>query len=107
MHGRNGCGNCDNYDIAIAAKELLARPERKKLLFVLSDGAPADPEATRKAIAAARKKGITVFGIYFEQGEIGPQANTFKKMYEKDYVCVPADQIDDTLTKLMIKFSRS
>lgn len=107
MHGRNGCGNCDNYDIDIAAKELLARPERKKLLIVLSDGAPADSEATRKAIANARKKGITVFGIYFEQGAIGAQANTFKKMYEKDYVCVPADQIDDTLTKLMIKFSRS
>ena len=107
MHGRNGCGNCDNYDIDIAAKELLSRPERKKLLIVLSDGAPADSEATRIAIANARKKGITVFGIYFEQGEIGSQANTFKKMYEKDYVCVPANQIDDTLTKLMIKFSRS
>lgn len=107
MHGRNGCGNCDNYDIDIAAKELLARPERKKLLIVLSDGAPADSEATRIAIANARKKGITVFGIYFEQGAIGAQANTFKKMYEKDYVCVPADEIDDTLTKLMIKFSRS
>jgi nitric oxide reductase activation protein len=76
-------------------------------LIVLSDGAPADSEATRKAIADARKKGITVFGIYFEEGAIGSQANTFKKMYEKDYVCVPADQIDDTLTKLMIKFSRS
>lgn len=107
MHGRNGCGNCDNYDIDIAAKELLARPERKKLLIVLSDGAPADSEATRIAIANARKKGITVFGIYFEEGAIGAQANTFKKMYEKDYVCVPANEIDETLTKLMIKFSRS
>ena len=107
LHGRNGCGNCDNYDIDVAAKELMARPERKKLMIVLSDGAPADSEATRKAIANARKKGITVFGVYFEEGAIGSQANTFKKMYEKDYVCVPADQIDDTLTKLMIKFSRS
>ena len=34
-HGRNGCGNDDGYDILVAQKELLSRPEEKKLLIVL------------------------------------------------------------------------
>lgn len=107
LHGRNGCCNSDNYDILIAQKELLSRPESKKLLIVLSDGAPSDQEATRKAIEETRKKGINVYGIYFEEGRIGSDANAFQKMYQKDYVCCPLNEVDDKLTELMIKFSRS
>lgn len=106
-HGRNGCGNDDARDILIAQRELLARPEEKKLLIVLSDGAPADTDATRKAISDTRKKGINVFGIYFEEGRVGSDADEFRSMYQKDYVCCPLDEVDANLTKLMIKFSRS
>lgn len=106
-HGRNGCGNDDGYDILVAQKELLARPEEKKLLIVLSDGAPASVEDTKKAIQNTRKKGINVFGIYFEEGQIGSDAKEFQYMYEKDYVCCELAEVDNELTKLMIKFSRS
>lgn len=106
-HGRNGCGNDDAKDILIAQRELLARPERKKLLIVLSDGAPADSAAVKKAVSDSRKKGVNVFGIYFEEGRIGNDAKTFQDMYQKDYVCCPLDEVDENLTKLMIKFSRS
>lgn len=106
-HGRYGCGNDDNYDIQVATRELLARPERKKLLLVLSDGAPADKAATRQAIVDARKKGIHVVGIYFEQGSIGSDAQNFKEMYEKDYICCTLDELDAHLVKQFIKFSRS
>ena len=106
-HGRNGCGNDDNQDIMVAQRELLSRPEEKKLLIVLSDGAPADTTATRIAIENTRKKGIKVFGIYFEEGQIGRDAKTFKDMYQKDYVCCELNQVDEHLTKLMIQFSRS
>ena len=107
IHGRNGCGNDDDKDILIAQRELLARSEEKKLLIVLSDGAPSDVEATKRAIENTRKKGISVFGIYFEEGRIGSDAKEFKHMYQKDYVCTTLDQVDAELTKLMIKFSRS
>lgn len=106
-HGRNGCGNDDSYDILVAQKELLARPEEKKLLIVLSDGAPASVENTKIAIADTRKKGINVFGIYFEEGQIGSDANEFQYMYQKDFVCCELSDVDNELTKLMIKFSRS
>lgn len=106
-HGRNGCGNDDGKDILIAQKELLSRPEEKKLLIVLSDGAPSSVEETKQAIDNTRKKGINVYGIYFEEGCIGSDAKEFQYMYQKDYVCCELSEVDNELTKLMIKFSRS
>jgi len=107
VHGRSGSGNDDAKDILIAQRELLSRPEEKKLLIVLSDGAPSSIEQTKQAIAMTRKKGIGVYGIYFEQGKIGEDAKEFRYMYEKDYVCCELSEVDSELTKLMIKFSRS
>ena len=107
QHGRSGCGNDDAKDILVAQRELLARPEEKKLLIVLSDGAPSSIEQTKVAIEETRKKGISVFGIYFEEGRIGSDAKEFQYMYQKDYVCCELSAVDAELTRLMIKFSRS
>jgi len=109
LRGRSGAGNADGYDIKIATKELMARPESKKLLIVLSDGMPAEASAgfTKGAIREARKKGIQVSGIYFEEGSIGREAKQFKEMYEKDYVCCELSDVDSVLSGLMKKFSRS
>ncbi|CAL75653.1 NorD protein required for nitric oxide reductase (Nor) activity [Bradyrhizobium sp. ORS 278] len=55
-----------------AAGELAARPERKRLLVVLTDGKPNDVdhyegrfaiEDTRKAVQEARRAGVAVFGV--------------------------------------------
>lgn len=55
-----------------AVKRLEERPERRRLLLVLSDGKPNDVdhyegrygvEDTRKAVLEARAKGLTVFGV--------------------------------------------
>ena len=107
QHGRSGCCNDDAKDILVAQRELLARPEQKKLLIVLSDGAPSSVEQTRHAIEETRKKGINVYGIYFEEGRIGADAKEFQYMYQKDYVCCELADVDSELTKLMVKFSRS
>lgn len=104
-HGRDGGGNEDNYDIAIATRELLARPERNKMLVVLSDGAPGDTRATKEAIADARKKGIKVVGIYFEEGGI-EDAEDFIYMYEKDYILSDMLEVEKNLTKVIAKFSK-
>ena len=108
QHGRYGSGNADEHDIRIATMELLKRSERKKLLIVLSDGAPDDCEDTKRAIQEARKKGISVFGIYFEEGEMDERyAKFFVDMYEKDYVLCEVDQIEAHLSRLMERFFRS
>lgn len=101
------CGNEDEYDIRIATKELLARSEKKKILIVLSDGTPGDCDATKDAIADARKKGISVAGIYFEEGMIGSCASQFIDMYQRDYVCCTVDEIDENLSAILHKFALS
>lgn len=98
-------GNDDNYDIRIATQELLKRPEKNRILIVLSDGTPSDVEDTRKAIDEARKRGIKVAGIYFEIGEIGYDADDFKHMYQRDYVCCTTDEIDKNLSKNLKAFA--
>lgn len=114
LHGREGGGNADAYDILIATKELLQRPEQKKLLLVLSDGMPAEATlgCTKGAIDAARKQGVQVSGIYFEEGGIGCDAADFLKMYgngspSRDAICCPLNELDQEVEKVMKRFSRS
>ena len=109
LYGREGGGNADGYDIKIATKELLARPERKKLLMVLSDGMPTEATSgfTKGAIDEARRNGIQVNGIYFEEGAIGRDAGQFRKMYTKDYIICQAEELVEHVSKAMKRFSRS
>ena len=110
LYGRQGGGNADGYDILVAQKELLARPERKKLLIVLSDGMPAEasPGFTKGAIDETRKKGIQVSGIYFEEGDVIHGSEQFKAMYgNKDAIACPLSELSLNLEKIAKKFSRS
>lgn len=43
--------------------ELLARPEERKIMFVLTDGQPNDPNITVRARKALEKAGVDVVGI--------------------------------------------
>lgn len=108
LHGRDGAGNEDGYDIQIATKELLARPEQKKMLIVLSDGAPSNTAHVRKAVESARKKGIKVSSIYFEEGVLSNDAiKTFESMYQTDYICCETDKIMGNLETILQKFAHS
>lgn len=104
LHGRDGCGNEDGYDIDIATREILARPEERKILIVLSDGAPGDKAHVRRAVENARKQGVKVTGIYFEEGDIVRYSSDFVWMYQRDYVCCTADKIQENLTRIMETF---
>ncbi len=104
MQGRDGCGNDDQYDIRIATEELLKRPEQNKLLCYCSDGAPSSIEATRKAVEAARKKGIQVCGIYFEENLY--DTSSFVRIMQKDYICCEPKDISKNLQLIFKRFSR-
>lgn len=107
LHGRDGNGNEDGYDIKIATRELLKRPESRKMLCVLSDGAPGDQRLVNEAVKQARKKGVEVYSIYFSEGQIDRyDEEAMKRMYEKDYVCCPLSELDENLSKLFKRFSR-
>ena len=104
LHGREGCSNDDGYDILIATREILARPEERKILIVLSDGAPGNCRLVRDAVDKARASGIKVCGIYFEEGDVVSYSKPFIDMYQKDYVCCTADRIQENLTKIVETF---
>ena len=107
VHGRSGSGNEDGYDIKIATRELLKRPESRKMLCILSDGAPGNTSLVNRAVKEARKKGVEVYSIFFSEGAIDRrEIKTMHKMYEKDYVCCPLSELDENLSKLFKKFSR-
>ena len=108
LKGRQGCGNEDDKDIRIATREILKRPESKKIIIILSDGAPSDTEAVKRAVDDARRKGIQISSIYFEEGTVRKRAIAqFEHMYTKDYVCCPADEISTNLSRIMKKFAHS
>ncbi len=105
-YSRNGGGNEDGYDIMIATRELLARKEKKKMLVILSDGAPGDCNLVRNAVRNARARGIKVCSIYFEEGYV-TYNKTFEYMYEQDFICCPANEIDGNLIDIFQNFLRS
>ena len=84
--------NDDGYSIRYATQLLKKKPAEHKLLFVISDGAPAcrryqrtdGIKDTSAAILEARKAGVTIFGV-----GIGVCAyQELKGMYRGDYINV-------------------
>lgn len=107
LHGRDGGGNNDAVDIRIATKELLARREQKKLLIVMSDGAPSDRAAVQRAVREARKKGVLLYSIYFEEGRLGSETAQFEEMYDhQGCICCELKDVDTHLSRLFQAFSR-
>lgn len=105
--GRYGSGNMDPYSIRVATEDILTRPEKKKLLVILSDGAPCcDPQLVTDAVRDARKNGIKVVSIYFTEDEYRREGDEkfFADMYEKDYIVCSPDEIGENLIKILKEF---
>lgn len=107
--GRSGCCNADYHDITIATDELLARPEKEKILIVISDGLPCgtkgcdgSPEkAVAKAVEYARSRGIKVVGIYVEDVIRESDKKSYEAMYGSSCVFTDTDHISDELATVM------
>jgi len=105
--GTGGC-NKDSVHIRIASKELMRRVEKKKVLFVLSDGLPSNYGCSceakvevREAVNYARRNGIIVIPIMFGDEEfLAYSANDYKQMYEKNIVACLPQQITSRLIQL-------
>ena len=100
-------GNKDGYSIRVATEELLHRPERKKILIVLSDGLPSAYEKNdgekdvNDAVRKARKAGVSVISIFFGDDS---ERSAFVKMYEKNCIITEPEGIDAELVRLMKRF---
>jgi len=104
--------NRDGFAVRMIMRELLARPEKHKILFVFSDGSPSAESYdengildTYEAVSEARKQGITVIGIYLSNGEISdPEKETFQNIYGKHHIMVEqVQQLPEHLAPLLKK----
>ena len=97
-------GNMDGASIRIAAMDLAKRPEKTKILIVLSDGLPSAYTCESEAIADvhsavnwARSQGIIVVSVmYGETNFLKHNLPSYKKMYEYGIVaCRPANILQE------------
>lgn len=103
-----GC-NKDGLNIRVATKELEKRPEKQKVLFVLSDGLPTAYkdkdiafEDVKQATKEARSKNIEVISIFFgDEGFRTKSFEKYKKMYEKNIVSTEPEKIFEKLIRIL------
>lgn len=110
VKGRGGCGNKDGYSIRVATQELLKRPEKQKLLIVLSDGAPTDYIGsgvvdTSNAVDEARKAGITVVSIFFPDNYCSErEKREFLSMYKFNAIATEPANVTKELVRILKAF---
>lgn len=97
VHFEANGNNFDSYSIRYATKLLEERPERHKILFVLSDGLPSFYSSGEKgikenaeAVMEARRSDIDVIGF----GIGATKKETFHRMYREEYYVEVKDPKD-------------
>lgn len=104
-------GNMDGFSIRIAAMDLAKRPEKNKILIVLSDGLPSAYSSNKNAIGDvrsavkwARMHGVTVISIMFgEENFLKSNYASYKEMYEQDIIAVKPVNINREFELLLTR----
>lgn len=100
-------GNIDGAAITYIAEKILKRPEKDKILIVISDGIPAGVsfyhdnynDDTRLAINKYRKKGVKIFGAIIDDYD------RVAKIYgEYSFDCRDEEKLQANLIKLIKKY---
>jgi uncharacterized protein YegL len=87
-----------------AAKHLFARPEPRRLIVVVTDGAPNDVDAARTAIDSARALGIEVHGLGIGAGSVG---ENIVQLFGKGEAIASVDHLAGALFRLLESTTRS
>ena len=110
--GRSGGGNKDGYSIRVATRQLMARPEKDKILIVASDGLPTCYENgnsegcadVKEAVAEARKAGIRTIGMYMYHDQCEKDFARYQDMYGPEVLFCSLDEIEDDLTRILKRY---
>lgn len=102
LGGVGGSSNADGESVLVAHQRLMSRPEKRKIMFVLSDGQPAchctsglqQQRYLKKAVEQMEKKGTHVVGI-------GIMTDAVKEFYNKYVICNNAKDLAGTALKLL------
>jgi len=79
--------------ILLATKRLKGRKEKQPVIYVATDGEPDEGDSARKAVIAARRAGITVFGIFMGRGSRDSIRQTMGALFDQDFAIV--EQVED------------
>lgn len=105
-------GNKDGYSIRVATSELLRRPEKDRILVILSDGLPSDYNGgqtdgmvdVKQAVKEARSKGIHVVSLIFGTEDFRDyNIDNYKYMYDRNIISCQPEQITSHLVKNLKK----
>ncbi len=96
--------NCDHESVLFAARRLAGRQEKRKILFVLSDGTPANGSTSlgilnkllKDTVCKIENSGIEVIGI-------GMEDNAVEKFYKDNFVVNDIEDLPKKLLKIMDK----
>lgn len=109
--GMQPCGsNRDGTALWYVGSRLLERPEKQKLLFVISDGAPNANWyrgiGARKDLQKIRKK-LLQQGVFFQAVAIGSDKEAIQEIYEESFLDITdLEQLPALLTKKLLRFIR-
>ncbi|GGE56985.1 hypothetical protein GCM10011391_39850 [Pullulanibacillus camelliae] len=89
--------NRDGFSIRYAAKQLLQRSEKRKILLIITDGEPSafnyEDQGivdTHQAVIETRKKGLEVIGIYLGSNTSPTrEKETMKRIYGRSSLVIP------------------
>lgn len=106
--GRAGGGTPTAEAMAIGGHELKKRKEKKKLLFIITDGEPNDQEAVLKITKQLRSKAIKVVAILVQDGVNRRVEENFEKMYDnKDFITASEEEFASILIKLLTNWIKN
>lgn len=88
-------GTYTDEAVTEAAREILERAGKEKLLIVITDGVAANTKETREALAAATRKGIKVVIIYIDAPGMS------KRYPEAEGVEIKAEDLESRLLTLV------
>ena len=111
LSSRRGHCNKDGFSIRIATREIANRPEKNKILFILSDGLPSQynsmeegKEDVKKAVLEARQKGILVVSVMFGNKDFREKnINEYIYMYEKNVISCDPYEITQNIVNVIKK----
>ena len=88
----------------------LERPEKQKLLFVISDGAPNANQyggiGAKRDLQKIRKK-LLQQGVFFQAAAIGSDKEAIQEIYEESFLDITdLEQLPALLTKKLLRFIR-
>ena len=107
-YGRDGGGTPTLPAIRIAERELEARPEKNKMLILITDeSGDCAGAGLNEAIKEIRTNGVQLVGVYIEYDMTDADKQSFYQLFDnKDALAIDPGELTDSLLPIVKNFTR-